>query len=837
MFKDISSLLIQIMRSINFKEQVLPHVVAIVLFLLVTIIYFKPVFFDHKSLNQHDILQSIGASKEIADYRERTGDEALWTNSMFSGMPAYLISVKWGNEIIGTVQAVFSLGLPHPVRLVFLSFVAFYILLLAFGVRPYLAIAGALAFGLSSYNIVGLTAGHNSRIGAVAFMPLLLAGIRLGFKGKNLLGFSVTALAVALELRVNHLQITYYLLLMAAAYGISELVVAIKEKQLAPFIKRSSLLVGAGVLGLATFIGSFLSTMEYTKYSMRGKSEITMGTPEEKANGLTKEYAFRYSNGIFEPMTLFMPNILGGSSQQKLSMDSETAQFMLKNGVPRPQVEQQMQAMPTYWGEQPLTAPYYAGAIIVFLFALGIVALPARKSVWLIAMAALGIILSWGYHFSSFNYFMFDYFPGYNKFRSVTFAIIIPILAMNLLGFIGLEKILKQEWNAGTRKQLLIAIGSTGGIALLLWLFAGAFSYHGAIDERLPEWLQAPLSADRKALFKASAMAAFVLTGLSFAGIWLTLTKRIKPGLLYPAIAILMLVDLWTTDKKLLNDDNFAKNPTRSFFQKTDADQEILNDKDPDFRVFNLVDPWNEARTSYYHHSLGGYHGAKIRRYQDLIDKGLVPEQQKIIDKLRQGSVDFSGMGVINMLNTRYLVAGASKDAVIKNSFANGNAWFVSDIKSVNNPDEELDATVKVNTKITAVIDTSKFDTKDLATDDYGTIKLTQYEPNHLVYTSENGSSALAVFSEIYYKDGWKATIDGKEAPILRADYVLRALQIPEGSHTIEFTFKPSVYQWANPVMTASSWLILLLLLGTILMELGFIKLKSETKESESDAQ
>lgn len=816
------------MRSINFKEQILPHLVAVVLFLLVTVVYFKPVFFENKSLGQHDIQQWQGSAKELIDYRKTSGDEALWTNSMFSGMPAYLINVEWGNKIIGVFQRVASLGLPHPVRIVFLSFVSFYILLLAFGVRPYLAIAGALAFGLSSYNIVGLTAGHNARISAVAFMPLVLAGIRLVFKGNNLLGFSLTALAVAMELRVNHLQITYYLLLMAAAYGISELVVAIKEKQLTPFIKRSSLLVGAGILGLATFIGSFLSTMEYTKYSMRGKSEITMGTPEEKTDGLTKEYAFRYSNGIFEPMTLFMPNALGGSSQQKLSTNSATAEFMRKQGVPRAQVDQQIQVMPTYWGEQPLAAPYYAGAIIVFLFVLGIIVLPAKQTVWLIIVSILGIMLSWGYHFNSFNYFMFDYFPGYNKFRSVTFAIIMPILAMNLLGFIGLEKVLSQEWNPKTKRQLFIALGSTGGLALLLWLFAGIFSYRGAVDAQLPDWLLAPLREDRQSLFKASALAAFFLTGITFAGIWFTLNKRIKPSILYLTIAGLILIDHWVTDKKLLNDDNFSKNPTRSFFQKTEADQLILNDKTLDFRVFNLANPWNEARTSYYHHSLGGYHGAKIRRYQDLIDKGLSVEHQEAITKLRSGSVDFSDLGVINMLNTRYLVAGPSKDAVIKNNFANGNAWFVSDIKSVSNPDEELNETVKVNTKITAVIDASKFSTNNLPTDDYGIIKLTKYEPNHLVYTSENGSDALGVFSEIYYKDGWIATIDGKKAPIIRADYVLRALEIPEGTHTIEFTFKPTIYQWANPVMAASSWLILLLLLGTLGVELGFIKLKSK---------
>ena len=814
------------MRQINFKNQILPHLIAIITFLIVTILYFKPVFFEHKSLNQHDIKQWEGGAKELLDYRNSTNEEALWTNSMFSGMPAYLINVEWGNSIIGTIQSIISFGLPHPVRVVYLLFLCFYIMLLSFGVRPYLAIVGALAFGLSSYNIIGLSAGHNARIAAVAFMPLVLAGIRTVFKGKHLLGFTLTSLAIALELRVGHLQITYYLFLMIAAYGISELFFAIKNKKIQPFIKQSGILVIAGLLGLATFIGSILSTMEYSKYSIRGKSELTQINSGENKDGLTKDYAFQYSNGIWEPMTLFIANIMGGSSQQKLAIDSETAKFMLQQGAAKPQVEQQLQAMPTYWGNQPLTAPYYAGAIIVFLFVLGILVLPKQQTIWLFFISALGIMLSWGSSFSSFNYFMFDYFPGYNKFRSVTFAIILPILAMNLVGFIGIEKFLTSDWSAKTKKQLLIAFSSTGGVALLLWLFAGVFGFHGAVDAQLPDWLLAPIRADRQSLLKGSAMAAFVLSGLSVAAIWFTLTKRIQPSILYLSIAFLMLIDLWSTDKKLLNDSNFSRNPARTFFQKTEADQLILNDKTLDFRVFNLQNPWNEARTSYYHNSIGGYHGAKIRRYQDLIERGLSPEHQEAIDLLRSGQTNFADLGVINMLNTRYLVAGPSKDAVIKNNNANGNAWFVTGIESVNSADEELNKLLEIETKEKAVIDITKFTINTSQLNAEGSIKLTKYAPNELNYTSENQQAGLAVFSEIYYPKGWIATIDGKEVPILRANYVLRALEIPAGKHIITFNFKPSIYQWTNPIMLASSWIILLLILGTLALELGLIKSK-----------
>lgn len=815
------------MRKINFKDQVLPHIVAIIVFLLVTIIYFKPVFFEHKSLSQHDIQQWEGGAKELIDFRETTGDEALWTNSMFSGMPGYLINVQWGNGILGKLQIAIAFGLPHPVRVVYLSFLCFYILLLSFGVRPYLAIAGALAFGLSSYNIIGLSAGHNSRIAAVAFMPLVLAGIRTVFKGKHLLGFTLTALAVALELRVGHLQITYYLFFMIAAYGISELVVAFKNKELAPFFKRSGILIVAGMLGLATFIGSLLSTMEYSKYSIRGKSELSQVDTGENKDGLTKDYAFQYSNGIFEPITLFITNAMGGSSRQKLSLDSETAKFMLKQGASKPQVEQQIQAMPTYWGNQPLTAPYYAGAIITFLFVLGLITLPKRYSAWLLVMTILGIVLSWGSNFSSFNYFMFDYFPGYNKFRSVTFAIIIPILSMNLLGFIALERFLKKDWGSKSKKQLGIALASTGGFALLLWLFAGLFSYSGIVDGQLPEWLINPLRADRQSLLKGSAMASFIFVSLIAAAIYGTFTNKIKAPILYLTLSFLMLIDLWSTDKSLLNDDNFKRNPKRAFFQKTDADNLILSDKTLNFRVFNLQNPWNEARTSYYHNSIGGYHGAKVRRYQDLISSGLSSEHEEAIATLRNGSTDFSNLGILNMLNTKYLVIGPSKDAVIINEKSNGNAWFVANVENVATTDEELAKTLEIDTKTTAVIDQSKFKvTTALGSD--GNLTLTKYAPNKLTYQSTNDASGLAVFSEIYYKNGWIATIDGKEAPILRVNYVLRALEIPAGEHTIEFVFEPSIYGWSNPVMMASSWIIILLILGTLAIEFGFVRIRND---------
>ena len=818
------------MPNINFKEQILPHIIAILIFLLITVAYFKPVFFDHKSLSQHDILQWEGGAKELLDYRKQHGDEALWTNSMFSGMPGYLVSSSWGIGVIPTVQKVLGIGLPHPVKVVFISFLCFYILLIVFKVRPYLAIAGAIAFGLSSFNIIGLGAGHNARIAAIAYMPLVLAGIHLAFARSRLAGLALTSLALALELNANHLQITYYLALIILTYMIAQGVSAVRQKQITDFFKTSMVLLLAATLALGTFLGSFMSTMEYSKYSIRGKSEIQQANVDD-AEGLSKSYAFQYSNGIFEPMTLMVPNILGGSNQQALSIDSHVANFMRNNGVDENQIAQQVSTMPTYWGQQPNTAPYYAGAIIVFLFVLGIILSDKKLLAWTIPMIILGIVLSWGSNFSSFNYFMFDYFPGYNKFRSVTFALIMSIMLMNLIGFIGLEKLFKQGDSKQTLKQLVIAFGITGGLSIILAMVAGVFSFSGAIDTRLPDWLINPLMADRKSLLQADAFRSFVFILLVGGIIYGAIKSKIKFSVASLLIIVLVLFDMWTIDKRYLNDSKFSRNVRRIHFTQTEADKVILTDKAADYRVFDLVNPWNDARTSYHHKSIGGYHGAKLRRYQDLIDRGLSVEQQQIIASLQESGTLPSSMNMVNMLNTKYLVAGPSAQAVIPNFEAYGNAWVANTIQLVNNPDEELTATVQLSTKNIAVVDQNKFSGTKSNYSGKGTVTLTSYQANELKYNAALSGASFVVFSEIYYAEGWQASIDGQPVEISRANYVLRSLEVPAGDHEIVFSFKPKVYYYGNTVTTASSILILLLVLGTLLIELGFIGGSLKPKE------
>lgn len=807
------------MKKINFNKQVLPHIIALVAFFIITILFFNPVFFDNKVLEQHDIQQWKGGAQELKEFREATGEEGLWTNSMFSGIPAYLVNVKWSDGIIDGIKKVMSLALPHPIKNIFLAFVSFYILLLTFRVRPYLAIGGAIAFGLSSFMIIGLGAGHNARIGAIAFMPLVLAGIHLTFTRSRILGFGLTAAALALELRENHLQITYYLLLMVIIYGILMLTDAIKHNQLTGFLKNTGLLIIAAIIALGTFFGKFWTTLEYSEYSMRGKSELVADKDAgENESGLKRDYAFQYSSGILEPLTLIIPDIFGGSSAHLLVQDEESEVLKALQRAGDPQMANQLARYTSaYWGNQPFTAPYYAGAIICFLFVIGLLFADKKYVIWLSVGTILSIILSWGDNFKIFNYFIFDYLPGYNKFRSVTFALIMALVAMPLLGFIGLEKLLERGLNKQTQKKLLIALCATGGFCLLVIIFAGMASFTKAGEEQLPAWFLNALRDDREGLMRSDAFRSLVFILMAFSVIFLHLKKKLSAGMMGALLSLFILIDLWAVDTRYFSEDNYRRERDKSFFAMTEADKEIKKDKALSYRVYNLQGAMAEARTSYHHQSLGGYHGAKLRRYQDLYDYCLEKETGELIQQLQSGSRDLSDFGVLNMLNAKYLTFGPSKTSFIQNDQALGNAWFVSAVERVNTPDEEIAKTCTINTNNTAVIDDSLFDVpQDIQYDSAATIVLTAYQPNQLSYEATTTTKGLAVFSEIYYPKGWKATIDGKDAEILRANYVLRALEMPEGKHTIQFTFEPKSYIVGDKIIFTTSILLLLVLLGSI---------------------
>lgn len=803
--------------KIRFIPHVLPHLVALAVFLLVTVFFFNPVFFDNKTLEQHDIQQFVGSSKAIADYREHTGDEALWTNSMFSGMPAYLISVQWGNTAISVTKKVMGLFLPHPYSNIFLAFLCYYILLLAFGVRPYLAIGGALAFGLSTYVIVGLTAGHNARIGAIAFMPLVMAGIHLTFSGRKILGAGLTAMALALELRENHLQITYYLVLIAAGYGIMRLIEAVRRKQLPAFLQTAGILMVVAFLSAGSFFGQFWAVTQYTQHTIRGTSDLARKGDDANASGLTKEYAFAYKYGILEPLTLLIPEFYGGSSATYFVSDKNSHTYNALVRAPDNNVANQLANFSSaYWGPQSYTsAPYYAGAIIIFLFMVGI-ALADRKYVWwLVPLSVLSILLSWGDSFASFNYFMFDYFPGYNKFRSVNFALIIILFAMPLLGMVGVEALWRTGASSPVRKKLWIALGATGGLCLIFLLIPGIFDFTRPFEEQLPPWFLDALADDRKSLLRSDAFRSLAFILSIFIVLYFDLHKKISPAGVYAFLILMITIDLAVVNKRYLKEENFKRKRENTFFAITEADREILKDTSY-YRVYNLQNPFNEARTSYYHHSVGGYHGAKLKRYQDFLDSCVLPQTQQFVTRAQQGALDFKSFPSINMLNTRYLVFGPQAGNVIHNTEAAGNAWFVSRIKTVQSAEEELASTCALNPHTEAVIHAAEFKVPDLSTDSSGKIDLITHRPNYLKYKSQSTTGGLVVFSEIYYPEGWSATIDGTEAPILRANYILRALQVPSGDHTIEFSFEPRAYRVGNTITTASSWLVLLLFLGSV---------------------
>lgn len=803
------------MKKLN-TNLLVPSIIAIVVFLLATVIFFKPIFFDNKVLAQGDVTQWHGTAKELADYRATTGEEALWAPSTFSGMPAYMISVQWSTQAIGMIKKVMILWMPSGANNIFLACVCYYIMLLAFRVRPYLAIAGAIAFAFSSFMMIGLVAGHNGRIGAMALIPLVIAGIHLSFTGKKILGFGLTATGIALHLRENHLQVTYYLLIIVAAYGIMQLVVYIREKRTAEYFKTIGLLIPAAALAAGTMIGQLWATWEYSEYSTRGKKILTQSvatdTPENTQSGLTKDYAFRYSNGLLEPITALVPDFYGGSSFNYLVQDqkSETYQALVNSGNNQ-QANQLAQYTSSYWGAQPLAAPYYAGAIIVFLAVIGILFAERKYIWWLVPISVFAIAMSWGSNFESFNYFLFDYLPGYNKFRSVTFGLIIMFFALPLLGMLGLEKLFEAGISKETRKKLWIAFGATGGICFLFVLFAGAFSFMRDEESSLPNWFFNALVEDRKSMMRGDALRSFFFIAAIFIVLYFNLVKKVAPWIVYAFICLFVMIDLMVVDNRYVSDQIYKRKRDASFALRP-SEAEVLKDKS----IYRVYSTDADGRASYFFKSLTGYNGAPLRRYQDLMDLGVNADMMKLSNDAQQEGFNFSKYSTLNMLNCKYIVFGEQQGQVIVNPAAAGPAWFVKDLVSVNSPDEEIAKVNEIDTRSTAVMDVSNVKAPAFQYDSTSSINVLEYQPNTIRYESNAQTAGMAVFSEIYYPKGWTATIDGTDAPILRANYALRALEIPAGKHTIEFTFAPKPYVVGNKITAACSWILLLVLLGSI---------------------
>jgi len=801
----------------------LPHFIVAIFFILLVSIYFSPLVFQGKSMKVHDIVQYQGMAKEINDMRQKYGEEPFWTNAMFSGMPNTLINMQqWGN-LVKPIHDFISRFPAYPASLVIIGMVCFYILLLAFDVHWLAAVIGAIGFGFSSFTFISLVAGHNAKVACMMYMPLVIAGMALAYRKNWLLGASVFGIGVALQIVNNHVQITYYLFFIGLLYFGVELLNAVKLKSFPNFVKATGGLALAAILALGTHAGYFLSIQEYSKYTIRGES-ILKPLEESKeavrADGLDRDYVFNYSYSLDEPFTFIMADYYGGESGLAPQKYKNVAAAMRKQGYDPNQI---LSSLPAYFGGQPFVAgPMYMGCIIVFLFILGMVVVRSPIKWALLAASLVGILLAYGKNFPLLNYFLFDYFPIYNKFRSVTMAVVIPQFCLSLLAVLGIQELINAKKKEEYLKPLFIALAIVGGVLALVFVAAGSANYlsEQELSSQLPDWLMEAIADDRKAVRTGDALRAFLFIGLVGGILYFYLKNKLKDTLALGAIALLVLMDLWSVDKRYLNESLFEKKVFETFYTPTEADQYILQDKDPNFRVLNLDNPFNESRTSYFHKSVGGYSPAKLRRYQDLVERIIAPEMQTLVGKLKKGEDGFGKTPVLNMLNTRYIIAGEQALAVIPNKNALGNAWFVPYVHSVKNPDEEIKALEIFNSATTAVIDDSKFkaSASEFSLDTTAKIMLTAYKPYDLTYKSDNSQNGFAVFSEVYYPKGWTATIDGKDAEIKQVNFVLRALEIPAGTHTIQFKMVNEKYVLGNTIGLVCS----ILLIGGVLV-VGFI--------------
>ena len=812
-------------------QRVLPHVLAISFLALLACAYFAPIVFDGKTLSQHDITQFRGGAHETQDWAAAHGHEPLWTNSMFSGMPTYLISVHFPGDWSVYLQKALTLGLPGVVSNLFVALLCGYVLMLTLGRERLGAVAGAVAIGFSSYNLAILAAGHNTKSFALAYAPLVLAGLWATFRRDKWLGAALFAVGLTLNVRANHPQITYYLGLLVVIFGIIELVAAVRAGRLPAFAGRVALLGLGAVLAVGVSFGRLYTTYAYSKLSNRTPSELKAmpAAPGQAAAPSAaqqdRDYAFAYSYGVGETLTLLIPNFYGGSSAMPLGPDSNMARELSSMGAG----SEALAALPTYWGDQAYVAgPVYLGVVVCFLFVLGLFVVDRRTRYWLLLGTLLSFVLAWGKNFETFNNLVFDYLPGYRSFRAVSMALVIAQLAVPVLAALALGRVLGQ-WQrpAGglpaalqpapestlnsqlLTRNLLLAGAVVAGTLALIWVASFSFSFASANDAGMMQQgftpqLLAALRADRADLLRNDIWRGLLFVGSVLATLYFHVQGKLGRPAAAGLVLLLILVDLWGVDKRYLNEKNFQSETIAASFVETPADAQILRDKDLSYRVFNVQNPFNEATTSYFHKSIGGYHGAKLRRYQDLIERQIATNTP----------------GVLNMLNTRYVIVPGQQQGqpaqAQRNPGALGNAWFVRELRAVPGPDAEMNALSTLDTRRVAVVDAGKFPQIKPAfyTDSSATIALTAYAPDVLTYRYAATQPGTVVFSEIYYANGWNAYLDGKIVPHFRVNFVLRALQVPAGAHEIRFAFEPTEYATGNTVSLISSVLVLLVLVA-----------------------
>ncbi|MCL2501530.1 MAG: YfhO family protein [Bacteroidales bacterium] len=806
------------------------------LFFVVLAYGYAPDVLKGKIVNQSDIASWYGMAREIVSHNEAHPHEepTLWTNSMFSGMPAFTISVIYKGDFTKWLYDLLFLG-KRPPSYLLISMIGGFLLLLAFGVNPWLSIVGAIGITFCSYNFQIIQVGHNSKMVAIAFMPWVLAAVVYAYRRRALLGAGLFALALSFQIKPGHYQITYYLAMMVFCFVAAEFYTAIKEQRWRQFMLASCAVLVGGLLGMATNINHLWPMQEYLEYSMRGGSELSGDERNAGKKGLKLDYATQWSYSPGETFNLLIPNFKGGvSSGEAFGKDSETVRFLKSYGYPQAEAERMARGFPAYWGSQPFTAgPMYMGAVVVFLFVLGLFLTRGTLRWWIMGLGIITLLLSWGGHAMWFTRFFSEYIPFYNKWRTVSMILVVFQILLPLLGIVAVQQLLEGRFERKhTLKSLYWAGGITAGFCLLMALIpslSGSF-LTGGEWERLPAEMVEALRNDRGGLLRADAFRSFCFISLSFIALWLFISKRIKPVWVIACLGILVLADFWPMGKRYLNSKHFVNQ--RQFqqqFAKRPVDEMILLDPDLYYRTLDMsVITFNDSHTSYWHKTIGGYSAAKLQRYQDMIDRYIAPEMNLMGNRLSTCSTweeveaAISAFPVLNMLNTKYVITQPDGMPLI-NAAAFGNAWFCSNIVWVSSSDEEIAMIGEVDVSKTAVIHESfkgmlyGFDGFDGAVADAGaSIQLTRYAPNALEFAYSSASPQLAVFSDIWYPKGWKAWIDDKPVEILRANYILRALPLPLGTHTIRFAFAPESYTKGAGYSRISSVLLLLLLAAGI---------------------
>ena len=801
-------------------KKLLPDLIAILAFVLLSFAYFFPADIENRILFQHDTAAGAGAGQEVKEYYEQTGERSRWTNSLFGGMPMYQIAPSYDStKSLQWVQKAYQLFLPDYVCLTFMLMLGFYILLRVFGIPVWLAGLGGIMWAFSSYFFILISAGHIWKFITLAYVPPTIAGIVLAYRGKLLWGGILTALFVALQITSNHVQMSYYFFFVILFFVGAYFEKAWRTKTLPQFFKASAVLIVAALVGIAANVSNLYHTYAYSKETMRGKSELvqTGDAAKQTSSGLDRDYITQWSYGIDETLTLLVPNFKGGASAA-LSQ-SETAMSKAN-----PMYSSLYGSLTQYFGTQPMTSgPVYVGAFVFFLFVLGCFIVKGPLKWALIGATFFSIVLSWGKNFMPLTDFFIDYVPLYNKFRAVSSILVIAEFTIPLLAIFALKRLLEEpEILKQEKKPLGISLLLTAGIALLLAIAPGSIG-SGYVPAQEAQMLQnavnqqmipanelsdilANLGEMRAELVSSDALRSFIIIGIGCSLLWLYASGKLRSSLTIAGITILCLADMWGVNKRYLNDAQFVPHSIRTeTFTKTNTDELILQDTSLDYRVLNFAtSTFDDNNTSYWHKSVGGYHPAKLRRYQEMIEHHISPEMQAAYKAIataggEMDSVDANKFRILNMLNTKYFIfpAGQQRQTVpILNPHAYGNAWFVNKVQYVNNANEEIDALDSIIPTETAVVDARFKDVLKGATESYkdslSSIRLTSYAPNRLTYETNNAQDGIAVFSEIYYPDGWHVTIDGQPAELARADYILRTMYVPAGQHTIEMRFDPT---------------------------------------------